>query len=189
MRRSILILSFLVPAVAGSGLAQTVPTIVPGARIRFALPPGTPVVLGTAIEARQDTLLVRREESGDTVALPLSQLVRLDISGGTQTHALRGAGIGFLAGAIVGAIAGQSSDRKCSSSMESSGWLTCGQNAGYGAIGLGVLGAGIGAIVGWVNPTERWQPVALPGNPAIAVQVWHGIRRLGVQLTWKSSAF
>jgi len=188
MRKSLLMLLIATLMAAGVGGAQT-PTVDPGARIRFAFPPGTPLTIATALAQRGDSLWVRPLDSADTVALALPGLARLDVSAGRQTHAWRGAGIGLLVGAAVGGVLGYAAGSDCPTS-QGSGYFNfnmCfgrGFYAEAGALGLGTVGAVIGAVSGWVNPTERWDAVRLPAGGTMALRFDPGGRRAGIAIGW-----
>jgi hypothetical protein len=62
---------------------------------------------------------------------------------------LKGAGFGFLALGVAGAVMGDSCEGE---------WMCPG--AGGGALMLGTLGAGIGMLVGVAAGDEKWQPVS-----------------------------
>ena len=87
------------PRVAASPAAGA-PAI--GTRTRItspALGPGRRVA--TVVGYRGDTLVLRPEGTRDSVGVPLTDVTRLDVSLGRQTHVRKGLLVGLLGGAAV----------------------------------------------------------------------------------------
>ncbi len=145
--------------ISSSGCAvatQAIPTLTPGARVRaWNSPPADQKVVGTLLEIRSDTLLLQEDGWADTTPILRTAVTRLDISVGHMRHTGRGAARGFLFGGAVGALAGVI----IGSSFEC-GTGDCGKE---GAIAFGAIGAGtgllIGALVGAITTSDRWQEV------------------------------
>jgi len=169
-------LSFVLPAATN---AQATPVVLtPNTRIRFAVAPDTPVV-ANVVAQHGDSLWVHAERTNDTLALRVSSLTRLDVSRGKETHALHAAGVGFLIGAVSGGIFGYATGENC----QPTDWICFprGETATLGALMFGLLGAGAGAIVGWVMPVERWNHVLPPAAGRFTVGPdGRGGRRYGV---------
>ncbi len=106
--------------------------------------------------------------------IPIASITKLEIARGTKSIGIgRGAGIGFLVGALTGAIIGatyESPEPECESASQgddpigiavgctdviSPEMLVIG-----GAIVLGAVGAGIGAVIGSIK-SDRWEEVPL----------------------------
>jgi len=128
--------------------AQEQSRILPGARVRVTtpdLPRGQ--LLGAVTRIDADTLVV-----GST-PVALRSLMRLEVSTGRRSHWATGLGIGFLAGAglgaILGAAVGDPYGEICTPT----------QCALAGAGILGLVGMPVGAVVGAMIRTERWQEV------------------------------
>lgn len=141
----------LVPRV----MAGQAPT--PGARVRVTHP-GEGVRLGTMVALTADSLVVRWAGSSDTAHMPLEQVTRLDVSRGMQRrNPAPRAGVGFLLGASIGAVAGLSSGEDCSSTT---GMICIGAGEAALLVGgaLGVVGAVVGAASG-IGRAERWERV------------------------------
>ena len=116
---------------------------------------------GTLVRLGSDSLLLRTT-TGDTVAVALPDVRRLQVAGGRSASAgaRHGAALGLAAGAgigVLGAIAVNSG------SSESSGPGTCsdcGLVFGAASIGAGAIaGAIVGAVVGHHFPREHWTTV------------------------------
>jgi hypothetical protein len=152
MRYSLLIALVLSAVAIGSIVAQEPPRVQPGARVRVTaahLPHGRQI--GTLAYIDADTLIV-----GPT-RVAVQSVSKLEVNTGRRSHSLLGAGIGFLIGAGVGAIA-SSGKNACTNSDYLSPGTAC---VLVGAGVLGVVGIPVGAIVGALVRTDRWQEIAL----------------------------
>ena len=182
MRIAVLLLATLSLLAPAAAAAQVPVVLAPNTRIRYAVAPDTPAVVANVVAQRGDTLWVRPVHAADTLALGMSRLARLDVSHGKETHALHHAGVGFLIGAAAGGVLGYAGGSDCSSSD----WIcfSRGETAVFSAALFGAVGAGVGSVVGWVNPSERWEPVALPGSARFTLRS-DGLRgrRYGVGFT------
>jgi hypothetical protein len=108
--------------------------------------------VGPLLALRTDTLVVGGDSS---IAVAVADVVRFEVRSGTRRHPGRGAGIGFLAGAVVGAGAGVW--------FASAGEETC-QIGAAGCIAVGTVlvggaGAVIGAGVGALIATPKWRTI------------------------------
>jgi hypothetical protein len=153
-------LALLVAGVVGSGCAgvrivkglEVAPRkeLAAGNRVRVQLfQPGSKVV-GSVVRLTGDTLVILPENAHDEMALSAANVSRLELSLGQRSRAGKGALVGLLVGAVGGYVALQ--------------YLCSGGCAGavvlYALIpGGGLVGAGMGAGVGALIRTERWQPV------------------------------
>ena len=137
--------------IAGQGVETLV---VPGARVRVTHPAeGTRV--GTALAITDDLLFVRWSGGADTVGVPLAEVTRLDVSDGRNSYrTLRRTGIGFVAGAGLGALLG------AGAKDESDNFFGNGAEAGGGAVVGGILGGLMGLVSG-VLQSEPWREVPL----------------------------
>jgi len=106
---------------------------------------------GIVIEVRSDTLLFAPDKQSSRTLVPTTSLLGLEVSRGLHSHVLKGVGLGFLAGALVGGVIGASS-----SDDENRSLRTVFEAAVWG--GCGIL---VGAIVG-SRETERWETLRLP---------------------------
>lgn len=160
--------------------AQAVPPEL-GARVRLTIPcEGVPqpvserrnmcMVVGTLAGWRTDAIDLEAE--GRRSSYSLNTVSQVEVSRGSRSRKLLGAGIGFVVG--IG-----STYRIFNSGASSSGSTSrCNQARNQDAIdpgdcvliyGLGGLaGAGLGALIGSVIRTERWQRV-VPGRVRISL--------------------
>jgi len=112
---------------------------------------------GRFVRLQADTITLAVAES--TASYGVNAVSRVEVSRGHRSHWLSGAGAGFLVGAGVAFV------------LLITGGSTslCDQSANQDAIGSGeclglaalegVAGAGLGAIIGGLVRTERWQDV------------------------------
>ena len=142
-----------------SALAQPAgsagPTLGAGTRIRVTAAPPITAFIGAVVTQSADTLVFRRDADGSTVAVPVGQVSRLDMSGGTRTHKLRGATIGLLAGVGIGALLGLATGPD-----QCTGECLFGPQFAAAVVGTagGVVGALVGTLIG-ARSTEIWNPV------------------------------
>jgi len=156
--------------------SQASSPLVLGARVRVTAPTAlTPTrQAGTVLGLAGDSLVLRLEGRKDSVALPMRQVTKLDISRGEHSHGARGAVFGALAGLLVGVVvetrvssrSDTGSDCKDAGCALVSGAAAAGAAAGA-AIGdalipLGCLVAGAigGGIIGLAFESERWERVS-----------------------------
>jgi hypothetical protein len=138
-----------------------------GSRVRVVTPAfGTQE--GIAVSVTGDSLIFRAADDSEYQPIPVAQITKLDMSTGTYSRKGTFAGVGFLIGATVGAVAGAASYPKptCDTRLQ-----TCFNNlvgpgsrkssAILGGALLGLVGAALGAFVG-AQPTDTWASVALP---------------------------
>lgn len=168
---------FLMPRLA---VAQTVPTLKVGQRIRIAYRCGVargrviecpngdvgqiqtgrsrPLVIQTgrlqALDA--DTIRMRTEKPDAVLAIPRASIDRVWVHDGTKHHGWTGAGIGLLAGAVMGGIAGAGLEVDI-------GWGNPSPATGLGVVAGAVGGFVIGGIVGSLVPSDRWLAVPPAG--------------------------
>ncbi len=128
----------------------------PGQRVRVTAPDlGIRKQVGRFETLRGDTLVVAAADS--TMTFPVTSVTRLELSWGQRSLARRGAGIGFLSGATIGAIIGFAAgdDTNCYFIC-----FTAEDKATAGVIVLGGIGALIGLAVG-SHKTDLWEEVPL----------------------------
>lgn len=155
----------LVTAVLAAPLAAAAQSLQPvpaGTRVRVTAPTVHREV-ATVAAFTTDTIFVAPERApGDTVAIPLDHLQRLEVSAGRKRDTWHGAGIGALAGAVAGAVVGVATYRSC----EGSGRLGCFDLGPIGsASAMAVLGAAAGGVVGGIigstRVSEHWRRIPI----------------------------
>jgi hypothetical protein len=140
--------------------------------------------VGTFVSLKADTLVVL--SSGDTLAVPVDLVTRLDVSRGRKTNRGKGAGIGFILGAVLGSVIGYASYDEC----VPQGWLGCFMDFGPEASAAGGFAAGslggavVGALIGGLSKTDRWHEV-----PLDRVRVTFGPQHIGGVGLWASVKF
>ncbi len=125
-----------------------------GTRVRVLDRVGGAPFIGSVQRLTTDTLGVAVAGGAVVVQLPTSRLAALEVSDGRErgAWAFRGAGIGLLAGGLLGA-----------ASMRSDSTEPGDLSAIAGFFAGGVLGTGLGAVVGAIVAPERWHRVSLSG--------------------------
>ena len=132
-------------------------TVSAGERVRATIEEQSGKLTGTLVEWGQDILYLAPDGSAERVtatAIPLSTLSRLEISKGLRSNAGKGAliggGIGLLVGGGMSIIAGSTVDTE----VTSTDYLVF-----TGLVTLG--GAGLGALIGALIKSERWEEYPL----------------------------
>jgi hypothetical protein len=160
----LLLLRCAVPALAGETTA-----LEPGTRVRLTLPCDdarpTPTGSGGAtcrIEGRLDHLGpdgITLAGASSSTRHPLASVTRIEISRGERSRWLAGAGAGLVVGAVGTYVAldrgGSTNPCDPSANQDAIGQGSC---LGLAAAG-GLAGAGLGALVGSLFRSERWEEV------------------------------
>jgi hypothetical protein len=135
-----------------------------GARVKlFPTQPGAKVITGNVTDLVSDTLVVVPEGGGEALTFDGRDLRKIEVSQGKKGNALLGLGVGTAVGAAFGLIACEASDYGCWTNGTN---LTAGVTAVF-AVGLGGLGAGVGALI----KTERWKEAEMLAPPPVALNV------------------
>ena len=147
-------------AVSRAALAQA-NVLTSGARVRVSAPShDLKKRVGVLRGVTVDSLTVAFEGVSEPLSMSLSAVSRLEVSTGRSraTGFWRGAGIGFLVGAVVGTLAAVSAQNGCDDRED------C--KLAYPALGAGGAGLGliIGGAVGLARPRDRWETVPGQGN-------------------------
>ncbi len=153
----------LVPVLTllGDLRAQERRPIVPGVTVRVSAPSVVEKhVVGSVVSLDRDTLVLNAEGRAAPLALPLASVSVLEVHRGRKSRVGRGALIGLGVGVAVGGVSGFG---LCEMDETKSGCEFHEHILGSLAIGAygGVLGAGIGALIGLVARTDRWETVPL----------------------------
>jgi hypothetical protein len=164
------VISFAIAAALSSAPAgaQIIPWLEPQrGRVRIS----SPTLVdgkheGRVISAVSDQIVIQLNGRTDSVTFRRGELSSLERSEGTQSRGRRGMAIGFLTGAVVGAISGANYEAQCDTSVW--GVARCEEvirrnaNTNYAAshaMGTGVLGLLVGGGIGLLVRSERWVPV------------------------------
>jgi hypothetical protein len=164
-------IALAVPALATAQTPGNSQWPVPGSRIRILSP-----VLGdekqtvTVVSSTSDGLVFRQNAQAAPQTLSGGVITRMEISTGTRAHKAKGALIGFVTGAAVGAILGAATWQRptCKDPNNAFGCFAIdfgpgGSAAIAGALG-GIVGTIVGALVG-IHQTDTWVPVTVPQPP------------------------
>ena len=146
------------------------PVVAPGARVRITAPgSGMKRHVTTVTDVRGDSIVV--DLRGAPRTLTFADVTALDVSTGRRSRFLLATGLGLGIGVGGGAVVGAATHDECVPKGEV---LDCflapdnrAQSAGWGALALGVVGMGIGAVVGAFHRSDRWASVDLPVRAAI----------------------
>jgi len=140
-----LCMALLVPP--GTVIADSPEAPVPGIRVRITAPHlSSRPLIGTLTALEGDALSLSLEGRPEPITVPRTAVTKWEVSQGRQSHAGRGALWGLLAGAAAGVALAAADDAD-------GGWY-----AVAGAF-CGGAGAGVGALVGSLHKTERWEEV------------------------------
>jgi hypothetical protein len=128
----------------------------PGMRVRFETSTERRRA-GTVVEMDGDTLAVRLGDTSTVVRVPVAQVRSLEVAVGRRSYAADGALIGAIPGAVFGAFvgvyAGCYEDSDCGGASFSL--------AALGALLLGSLTGLVGAAIGALFKTDKWQKVSV----------------------------
>lgn len=137
----------------GLAAQQKVPPLVPGARVRLVAPVlSQERISGTVVSVDSEWVHIASTEPAADRWLHLSLVDSADVSMGKdrRQRAFKGSTWGAFLGFGAGGIAGALLARNLPTGVATS--------AGLGAMGLGLMGGGIGAGIGALTPREIWQP-------------------------------
>ena len=146
---------------ANSQTPATILALETGARVRVTSSEpgflGSPTV-ANVLAQRGDTLFLRREGTRDTLPISLRSITQLDVSTGRSSHIGKGMGLGFLGGAVIGAILGAATHKSCSGGPAC---FTQGGDALVAGLVVGLIGTLAGGAIGAVWQTENWERLAV----------------------------
>lgn len=165
--RHVVVLPLFVCPVAWA--EPTHPAVAAGDRIRYKAPPSRERwTVAHVLESDGWSLLVRPLPGGDPAWISPALVERLEMSRGRRARAREGALIGFVPGAIMGAMA------FALACLDYEGPGDCtGRAMSWGAVIGGSATAGLGALVGLGFKSERWEPVAA-ARPRIGLNLIGG---------------
>jgi hypothetical protein len=157
-----LVVAIIIAGLAGTPVSAQGPfSVMPGQRVKVQ----SPAVAGEFIvrSSSSDTLVLGTMESDETYSVPAQSVTHLAVSAGPRSRragAGRGLGLGFLGGAVIGAMLGfADGDDKCVEGQWCIFDLSASDKAVLGGVLMGGVGAAIGGLVGAARPGERWQKV------------------------------
>ena len=169
----LLVLSIRPDVLAGQTAAPAA-TLLPGARVRITQAGEKPRV-AIVVAQSADTLLVRSPELANTVAMPIADISRLDVSTGRHRSVIKGMALGTAGAGALGAAIWAMTFEPC----ESTEFLGClfepesrGDAALMGGAVGGVVGFVVGSLVGLV-PREHWERVS-PADARVSATVRPG---------------
>jgi hypothetical protein len=158
MTRSMLALTALLLTLPSFAQAQQDTTgLVPGRRIRVHQPNNRTVV-GNFV-AMDSTSLGLETSLGDTLQIARAGITGVDLSVGTKSQAGKGAVTGLLIGGAAGVVIGLAASGSDDGELFDFGPGTWAAGSG---LFFGAVGAGVGALIGAGNHTDRWEKAALP---------------------------
>jgi hypothetical protein len=115
------------------------------------------------VVALDDNLLTLATDGGVPLKIPVSSVTSMDTSLGRKRRTLEGLALGVVSGALLGLSfkvdpgnCGEYSLNSCSR----------GEAVAEGAMGFGLIGAGVGALI----KSDRWSAVRLRAGPALAAR-------------------
>jgi hypothetical protein len=118
-------------------------------------------------------VLAAGADSGHPLTFPVGAVQRLQLSLGRHSAAGKGAALGFLIGAMTGAVAGLAQGDDPPDSFVR---LTAGQKG----LVLGVVGGGAGALLGVIigasSQTERWEEIPMHSSRSVLRRLATGSR-------------
>jgi hypothetical protein len=99
-----------------------------------------------------DTIRIVLNDEATERPVPIDSVTRFEVCTGLHSHPWRGAGIGFLSGVLLGGIIGGATRE---------GDIATEHAILIGAGFFGLVGTVVGAGVGALTKTERWEEVPL----------------------------
>ena len=159
----VLILVVVASARGGAGEEPPDPSAsaaIVGDRVRLRMTGERDLLTGKVLEIDGAALVLARGREGGVLRVPLASLDRLEVARGRRHRAGMGAAIGFVPGALFGGTVGL--------------YIACSEQVGCSPVGPvlvgGLLGGaatgGLGALIGLVIRSDRWQAVPLGGSAA-----------------------
>jgi hypothetical protein len=141
-------------AMAEPARAQAIRSLDEGTRVRVHLTTARRSVVAEIAEVRRDTLVLTRPGTRIANELPvaLTDIQRLDISGGRRRLTLLGGLVGTLTGALMVAAYNSIVQSQCQPSCPDRTPVWAGAAVGGTALGVGFH----------FLSAERWYPIALP---------------------------
>ncbi len=160
---------------ATSAAAQHVRDLQPGATVRIRAAGAERPYEGRLVSLSRDSLVLALAGEGDSrVALPRESVARAWIATSQHRETLAGLGIGFLAGAAVGAALGALAYQPCTGDFCILDFGRGGEAAMAGVL-LGGVGLVLGGIAGYCTHGQNWEPALLPLTTVSRTPAGHGV--------------
>jgi hypothetical protein len=119
----------------------------PGIRVRLTAPGlADKPIIGTLTALEENAVSLRPEGRLEAITVPRSAVMKWELSQGVHANTAKGAAWGFLGGAAVGVGLAASEYEGIEAPLV------------YAAF-MGAAGAGVGALLGALHKSERWQEV------------------------------
>ena len=132
-----------------------------GTRVRVLAPPRAGSFIGAVVAHSADSLILRIDADGRSIALPTAEVTQVDLSAGSRRNILKGAGAGAIAGINVGAVLGYVTYEEVRCAPDSFFCIDLRPETAAmgGAAVIGALGTVAGFLAG-MRSTEEWTPAS-----------------------------
>jgi hypothetical protein len=125
-------------------------------------------VMGTVAGGPRDTLVLEQGTAGPRVAIPLTQVRRMDFQRGWRNRAGPGIVLGAVTGVVAGGLIGrQWGEKDCAAVVGPC--IDRGTTGILAAVAFGAVGTVVGGMVGRAIKLDRWVPAPWP--PVVAVSL------------------
>jgi hypothetical protein len=132
-----------------------------GSRVRILSPVlGEKKEQGTVVSMTSESILFRQKSAQASQSLGVNAITQMDVSRGTHSRKLKGAGLGFVIAGLASAAITAATWQKPKDCFMCMDFGRAGDSAFIGAFG-GAVGAVVGLLVG-ARQTETWEPVYIP---------------------------
>ena len=160
--------------ICSAASASELPDVVPGSRVRVSSPAlASGPAVGSLMRLEPGSILLDQGKGQPALRVPLDPHVRLELSLGRKSQAVRGAMIGAAVGVAPGLLLTFGDDND-GGDVPSPAVV-----AAMGAAG----GALLGAAIGWAVKAEQWQEVGLPAAGVSFVPLRGGVAA-SIRVTW-----
>jgi hypothetical protein len=132
-----------------------------GSKVRILTPVlGDKKEQGTVVSVTNESILFREKSAQSTQSLGINTITQLDVSRGTHSNKLKGAGWGFVIGSVAAAGITAATWKKPKDCFMCMDFGRAGDSAFAGGLG-GIVGSVVGLLVG-ARQTETWVSVDIP---------------------------
>ena len=155
--------------------AQSAPPLAPGDRIRISSPSVSVEHTGEFVRMDEETLVLKRDRTGDTIRVALAEWPQLERSlpraHAGETSLIYG-GIGIVVGGATGLLLGHAIGEESRSATSSGCVLLCTRKDAMQAFGM-MLGLA-GGLYAALSP-HRWEPLTLPQGLSVGATAGEGL--------------